>query len=151
MRLNAAKSNYCIFGAKQGSSQMVVNGSDIGQVRAITYLGVELYAGTKLSCGVDAKLNSFYRATNALLCHANDAGLKNSPSVLFCLFKVYCVPILRYGIGVVVAGASRRDRARLRIAYNSAVRRIFKIHKFDPVPCDLCSICHVDAALRECK
>ena len=100
----------------------------------VRFLGVELCRGSSFRTKVDGKLYSFYRGSNSLLSRAGAAGIKSLPHLLFYLYKVHCLPILRYCNKVQLDTLTRRDRAKIRIAHNSMVRRIFSLPRWESVP-----------------
>ena len=128
LKLNASKPQYCVFGPDTGPGVVDFAGVPVAKVSGVTYLGIEFLAGCKLSCKVDTKLASFYRGVNGILYNASKANLRGAPNLLYFLYATYCLPILRYGLTcVILPFLTRRDLARLRIAHNSAVRRILKL------------------------
>ena len=136
LKLNASKSQYAVFGpaGEPVVPVLSIDGVLLNKSRTVNYLGVQLRAGSKLSCNIDDKLASFYRAGNAILCNAQPTGLHKAPKLLFSLFSCFCSPVLRYGLSVMLPCLSRRDVARLKVAHNSFVRRIFGFPRFEEVP-----------------
>ena len=139
LRLNGSKSQYCVFG-KQSLVQSSIKVADVNlsNCATINYLGIEIRSSCKFSCGIESKLKSFNRACNALLCRTGRAGLcpTSDAPVIFSLFRIYCVPVIRYGLSAIYSCLSRGDKSRTKAAYNSIVRRILRMQRCDEVPYD---------------
>ena len=146
LRLNGSKSQYCVFG-KQSLVQSSIKVADVNlsNCATINYLGIEIRSSCKFSCGIESKLKSFNRACNALLCRTGRAGLcpTSDAPVIFSLFQIYCVPVIRYGLSAIYSCLSRRDKSRTKAAYNSIVRRILRMQRCDEVPYDFSFRRHV--------
>ena len=99
---------------------LTLNGSSIQWVDKCKYLGVTLIQGPRFGCCVDETLKKFYRAANAVLRvdgHSDDIIMLN-------LLETHCVSVLSYVIEVVDI-VDRRQRSKMRVAYNSIFRKLF--------------------------
>ena len=135
IKINVLKSCCVRFGPDtEEFPTFIHNSSPLPHLQVVKYLGIDMREGGALSFKVEEKLRSVYKAANALFYQSEKAGLRDAPKVLFFLYITYCVPILRYGYSIIEDSISRRDRARLRVAHNSAVRKIFKWSRMDPIP-----------------
>ena len=136
VKLNVAKSCVLVFGRDQLYSPVTFQGEDLPLVSKTKYLGIELCSSRRqaLSCLVDAKLASYYRAANALLCRVRETGLFREPNVQYFLYSRFCIPVISYGLQTIWSLMTKRDKKRLRVAHNSSVRRVFRIGYMDYIP-----------------
>ena len=136
VKLNVAKSCVLVFGRDHLSSSIMFQGANLPVVSKTKYLGIELCSGRRqaLSCLVDVKLASYYRAANALLCRAKRTGIFVEPRVQYFLYNRFCMPVIRYGLQIVWGLLTKQDKKRLCIAHNSSIRRMFRICFMDRVP-----------------
>ena len=135
--LNVSKSRVLVWGPRSArfyDHAFLYRGVLLPNCATVRFLGVELCRGSSFRTKVDGKLYSFYRGSNSLLSRAGAAGIKSLPHLLFYLYKVHCLPILRYCNKVQLDTLTRRDRAKIRIAHNSMVRRIFSLPRWESVP-----------------
>ena len=135
--LNVSKSRVLVWGPRSArfyDHAFLYRGVLLPNCATVRFLGVELCRGLSFRTKVDGKLHSFYRGSNSLLSRAGAAGIKSLPHLLFYLYKVHCLPILRYCNKVQLDTLTRRDRAKIRIAHNSMVRRIFSLPRWESVP-----------------
>lgn len=134
--VNVAKSAYLHFG-KSMVEHMKMGSRLLQRADTYKYLGIELRSGAKFSCSIAMKIKSFLNSANGLLCKASMVNLGADPKALFHLFKCYCVPVLTYGRDVIYSKILKGDMNRLKVAYNSCVRRIFHISRMESVPAHL--------------
>ena len=82
----------------------------------------------RFACCVNEKIKSFYKASNAIF--RIDGSCDDM--ILLRLVESHCVSILTYAIEVI-----HKDdvalRGKLRVAYNSVFRRIFRYRQFESV------------------
>ena len=100
--------------------QLDLNNSSIEWVDSWTYLGVNLIHGNRFGCCVQSTLSKFYRAANAIL----RVEGRSDDTVMLRLLEAHCVPILSYGVEVLRI-ADRKQKNKLRVAYNSIFRKLF--------------------------
>ena len=135
IRLNVMKSCVLAWGAgHRKAGHFTYDGTCLPTRNNVKYLGVELRTGSVFGSSVEGKVASFYRASNALLGRAGVAGLSAHPGLLFHLYTLYCMPILRYCYAVLRVSLTKRDDARVVIAHNAMVRRVFHLSRYDRVP-----------------
>ena len=127
--LNPKKSRNIYFGKRQKSlCKLKLNGCDIEWAEKWPYLGITLQAGTKFGCCITEKIRKFYRASNNIL---RIEGW-SSDILILRLIESHCIPILTYGIEVIVVADPNTHR-QLRVAYNSVFRRIFNYRSWQSV------------------
>ena len=127
--LNAKKSKNMSFGKNYSSlASLQLDGKDIDWVDSWSYLGVTIKRHTAFNCCVDERIKSFYRSANGFL----RIDGRSSETVMLQLLETHCLSILTYAIDVIEV-ASRDERRRLRVAYNSMFRRIFNYRPWESV------------------
>ena len=120
--LNPKKSKNMQFGKRiERLPSLILDGQDIVWVEKWSYLGVTLHSHKLFNCCVSDKVKSFYRCSNAIL---RIEGRSNE-LVMLRLLEAHCLPILSYAIKVIHV-ADRATRRKLRVAYNSIFRQIFR-------------------------
>ena len=119
--LNAKKSKILSSGRKVEMAQDVaLNGNKIEWVKEWVYLGVTLKSDKTYNCSITDRIRNFYRCANAIF----RIDGRSNDTVMLHLVETHCIPILTYGIEVLVV-KNRDERRRLRVAYNSVFRKIF--------------------------
>ena len=120
--LNPKKSKSMQFGKNTGQlPSLSLGGQVIEWVEKWTYLGVTLHLHKQFNCCIAEKVKKFYRSANAIL---RIEGRSNE-LVMLQLLESHCLPILTYAIEVIHV-ADRDSRRKLRVAYNSIFRQIFR-------------------------
>ena len=102
------------------SRQLRLDNSTIDWVEKWKFLGVTLIHGPRVGCCVDELLRKFYRAANAIL----RVDGRSDDIVMLRLLETHCVSILSYAIEVVHI-VDRRQKSKMRVAYNSIFRKLF--------------------------
>ena len=110
-----------LFGKKHSLPLLQLDGKNIEWVEKWKYLGITLSSHKQFNCCIEEKVKSFYRSANAIL---RIEGRSND-LVMLQLLETHCISILSYGIEVIFV-ANADTRRKLRVAYNSIFRRIFK-------------------------
>ena len=119
--MNANKTKNLSFGkGPLPSCQLRLNGSTIDWVTKWKYLGVYLVHGPKFGCCVDETLRKFYRAANAIL----RVDGRSDDIIMLQLLESHCISVLSYAIEVIDV-VDRRQRSKMRTAYNSIFRKLF--------------------------
>ena len=119
--LNAKKSKILSFGRKVEMAQdVILNGNKIEWVKEWVYLGVTLRGDTNFNCSITDRIKKFYKCANAIF----RIDGRSNDTVMLHLVETHCVPLLTYGIEVLVV-KNRDERRQLRVAYNSVFRKIF--------------------------
>ena len=119
--LNAKKSKILSFGRKVEMAQDVaLNGNKIEWVKEWVYLGVTLKSDKTFNCSITDRIRKFYRCANAIF----RIDGRSNDTVMLHLVETHCIPILTYGIEVLVV-KNRDERRQHRVAYNSVFRKIF--------------------------
>ena len=128
--LNPKKSKNLFFGKKPSFplALLKLDGNDIEWVDSWPYLGLTIRSHTTFKCCIDKKVKSFYHAANGIL---RIEGRSNE-TVMLQLLESHCLPILTYCIDVIHV-ASRDERRRLRVAYNSLFRKVFDYRTWESV------------------
>ena len=127
--LNPKKSKNMHFGKKTDSLPFLqLDGNSLEWVISWKYLGVTLRSHKEFDCCIDEKLKSFYRSANAIL---RVEGRSNE-LVMLQLLESHCLSILCYAIEVISV-ADRDKRRKLRVAYNSIFRQIFRFRGSESV------------------
>ena len=126
--LNAKKSKNMSFGKKHSLASLHLDGNAIDWVESWSYLGVILKSHSSFNCCIDKKVKSFYRSANGIL----RIDGRSNETVMLQLLESHCLPILTYAIDVISV-ASRDERRRLRVAYNSIFRRVFNNRTWESV------------------
>ena len=121
IKLNAKKTKNLWFGKGSAPSfGLKLNGTSIEWINKWKYLGVTLVHGPRFGCCAEETLSKFYKAVNSIL----RVDGRSDDLVMLRLLESHCVPILSYSIEVLHV-ADRRQRSRLRVAYNSIFRKLF--------------------------
>ena len=84
------------------------------------YLGVTLVQGSRFGCCIDATLKKFYRSANAIL----RVDGRSDDIVMLRLLETHCLSVLSYAIEVIEI-ADRKQKSKMRVAYNSMFRNLF--------------------------
>ena len=127
--LNPKKSKNMQFGKKVDSLPFLqLDGNALEWVSSWKYLGVTLRSHKQFDCCIDEKLKSFYRSANAIL---RVQGRSNE-LVMLQLLESHCLSILTYAIEVISV-SDRDKRRKLRVAYNSMFRQIFRYRRSESV------------------
>ena len=127
--LNPKKSKNMQFGKRiERLPSLILDGQDIVWVEKWSYLGVTLHSHKLFNCCVSDKVKSFYRCSNAIL---RIEGRSNE-LVMLRLLEAHCLPILSYAIEVIHV-ADRDTQRKLRVAYNSIFRPIFRYRNSESV------------------
>ena len=117
------------FGKRRGVlSKLMLNGQSVEWTDKWPYLGVTVKSGIKFGCCIAEKVRKFYRATNGIL----RIDGKPNDMLFLRLIESHCIPILTYGIEVIVV-SDANERRQLRVAYNSVFRRIFSYRPWESV------------------
>ena len=98
----------------------ILNGKPLQWVDSWNYLGVTLMSGRRFGCSATERIRKFYRCANAIF---RIEGRSNDLTMMK-LVESHCVPMLTYGMEVAYF-SDRRERSKLRAAYNSLYRKIF--------------------------
>ena len=117
-----------LFGKKHSLPLLQLDGKNIEWVEKWKYLGITLSSHKQFNCCIEEKVKSSYRRANAIL---RIEGCSND-LVMLQLLETHCISILSYGIEVIFV-ANADTRRKLRVAYNSIFRRIFKYHVSESV------------------
>ena len=96
------------------------HGSAIEWVQQWKYLGVTLIQGSHFGCCCNESLSKFYRALNSIL----RVDGRSNDMVMLRLIEAHCVSILSYAVEVIHI-ADRKQKSRMRVAYNSIFRKLF--------------------------
>ena len=121
IKLNAQKTKNLYFGKGPAPvHQLILNGTPIDWVDCWKYLGVSLVQGPRFACSVDETLKKFYRAINSIL----RVDGKSDDMTMLRLTKSHCVSVLSYAIEVVHLD-NRRQRSKIRVAYNLVFSKLF--------------------------
>ena len=121
LTFNTKKSKVMKFG-KSHNDQCVplrIGSQDIDFVTDWKYLGTTISSGKAFSFSAKPDMNSFFRASNAILSVLGDAD----KPVLLTLLYTNCVPILTYACSIKQYSAS--EMSDCNVAVNNALRRIF--------------------------
>ena len=121
IKLNAKKSKNLWFG--KGAPPKfcpTINGTPIEWVSKWKYLGVTLVHGPRFGCCIEETLCKYYRALNSIL----RVDGRSNDVVMLRLIESHCIPILSYAIEVIQV-LDRKQKSKMRVAYNSAFRKIF--------------------------
>ena len=118
--LNAQKSKNLMFGKGASPSfSPKLGGREIEWVEKWKYLGVTLRRGPRFGCCIEETVRKFYRAANSIL----RIDGKSDDLVMLRLLETHCVSILSYAVEVIVT--NKRERQKMRVAYNSIFRKLF--------------------------
>ena len=121
IKLNPSKTKNLFFGkGSVPTSLFTLNGSSIGWVQKCKYLGVTLVQGPRFGCCVEETLMKYYRAANAVL----RVDGRSDDMIMLQLLETHCLSILSYAIEVVDI-VDRRQKSKMRVAYNSMFRKLF--------------------------
>ena len=121
IKLNAKKTKNVWFGKGLAPSfHLKLNGTPIEWTTKWKYLGVTLLHGPRFGCCPNETLGKFYRALNFIL----RVDGRSDDMVMLRLLESHCTSILSYGIEVLHV-ADRRQRSKMRVAYNSVFRKLF--------------------------
>ena len=121
IKLNAKKSKNLWFGKGVPPSVILrINNTPISWENKWKYLGVTLVHGPRFSCCIHETLGKFYRAVNSIL----RVDGRSDDIVMLRLLESHCISILTYAIEVLHV-ADRRQKSKLRVAYNSIFRKVF--------------------------
>ena len=121
IKLNPKKTKNLYFGkGPVPRSKLILNGAAIDWVDKWNYLGVTLVHGPNFGCCINETLSKFYRAANAIL----RVDGKSDDIVMLRLLESHCLSILSYAIEVVHV-TDKRQKSKMRVAYNSMFRKIF--------------------------
>ena len=93
--------------------KLTLNGCEIEWVEKWPYLGIVLITGAKFGCCIADKIRKFYKAAN----HIFRIEGKSNDLMILRLVETHCIPILTYGIEVLVV-SDQDTRRQLRVAYN---------------------------------
>ena len=107
---------------------LILDGKNLEWVEKWAYLGVTLHSYKRFNCCIAEKLKSFYRSLNAIL----RVEGRSEELVMLQLLESHCVSILTYAIEVIHV-ADRDIRRKLRVAYNSVFRQIFRYRTSESV------------------
>ena len=119
--LNVKKTKCLYFGRKcEHLHNLTINGKNVDWVTEWSYLGVMLKSGTSFNCSVSERIKKFYRCANSIF---RIDGYSDE-LVMLQLAESHCIPLLTYAIEIVHV-SNRDERRQLRVAYNSAFRKIF--------------------------
>ena len=121
IKLNAKKSKNLSFGKGPTPTYCLkLNGSAIEWVDKWPYLGVTLLHGPTFGCCVSETLAKFYRAANSIL----RVDGRSDDIVMLQLLETHCVSVLSYAVEVIHV-ANKKQRSKMRVAYNSIFRTLF--------------------------
>ena len=127
--LNAHKSKLIYFGSRCTDIFVPsLNDTPIEWVESVVYLGVCLISSKYFKCSVTDRIRKFYKCANAIF---RIEGRSDDLTML-SLVESHCVPILTYGIEIADF-FDRRQRSKIRAAYNSLFRKIFGYRNFESV------------------
>ena len=121
IKLNAKKSKNLWFG--KGAPPKfcpTISGTQIEWVNKWKYLGVTLVHGPRFGCCIEETLCKYYRALNSIL----RVDGRSNDIVMLRLIESHCIPILSYAIEVLHI-RDRKQKSKMRVAYNSAFRKLF--------------------------
>ena len=79
-----------------------------------------LCRGPKFGCCIEETLRKFYGAANSIL----RIDGRSDDLVMLRLLETHCVSVLCYAVEIVHV-ADRRQRQKMRVAYNSIFRKLF--------------------------
>jgi hypothetical protein len=128
VKLNPKKSKLMFFGKVDCHlAPVTLQGVTLEFVGMWSYLGINVCSGRSFSCSVTEKIRKYYKCVNAILRTGNC-----SEPVLLRLIEAHAVPILTYGIEIIYI-SDPNEKRQLRVAYNTAFRRIVSIRPFDSV------------------
>ena len=119
------------FGINNHLPPLLLDDKELEWVASWSYLGVTILSHKRFNCCVANKLKCFYRSANAIL---RIEGRSNE-LVMLQLLESHCLPILTYAIEVIDV-ADRDTRRKLRVAYNSIFRQLFR-HRMSESVTDL--------------
>ena len=105
-----------------------LNGKVVKWVDSWKYLGVTLNTGKFFNCSITDRIKKFYKCTNAIF---RIDGFSDELTMLR-LVEAHCVPLLTYAIEVLHV-SNPRECYKMRVAYNSLFRTIFRYRYFDSV------------------
>ena len=127
--LNAKKSKLIYFG-KRCENLFIpkLNGLPLEWKESWKYLGVDIVGGKKFGCSAADRIKKFYRCANAIF----RIDGRSNDLIMLRLIEAHCIPILTYGMEVSHFN-DRRERSKIRAAYNSVFRRIFGYRQFESV------------------
>ena len=121
IKLNAQKSKSMSFGKGSSPSyKLRLSGDEIDWVTHWKYLGVTLVHGSRFGCCIDDTLKKFYRSANAVL----RVDGRSDDIVMLRLLETHCLSVLSYAIEVIEI-ADRKQKSKMRVAYNSMFRKLF--------------------------
>ena len=121
IKLNAKKSKNLWFGKGPPPSFCPsINGTQIEWVQKWKYLGVTLVHGSCFGCCIEETLSKYYRAMNSIL----RVDGRSDDIVMLRLIESHCISILSYAVEVLHV-TDRKQRSKMRVAYNSAFRKLF--------------------------
>ena len=130
IKINANKTQYIRIGPKNNKNQshtkLKLNNDEITEVSKIKYLGVWINSKLNSSDHIDERRSNTVKAFNAL----RKTGITDfcvNPDVKSFMYKVYCRPILFYGIENM--NLSQQDLKQIQTTESTLIKYALNLYK----------------------
>ena len=131
LKFNVKKTKVLVFGKlnahKDSLARIYFQGEPIDFVDTCKYLGFHIVSGTHFKFSINEDLCGFFGSANSIL----SCMKQPRENVHLQLLYSNCVPRLTYG--AAVKDPTAREKHRLNVALNNAIRRIFGFRRWESI------------------